>query len=157
MMHRLATLARFEVCRSDAESGSQGIAIFQKHHAAVVSSIGPLVCIRRPRIGVLETTRHVRVLRGNARPEAECAIHVDPSALFLGRRADFLRGIKGAGVYVACLNAHYGSIRQVRPAVIALSSLPVRFRLPNALPSETRYTQGFQKRCVNFLAEHNLN
>ena len=99
----LAGLADHEVGRIHRHGSVQLPRIAHEDDAAVVRHVEPLVCVRRPRIGVGETVDELRAGRSSRRPEPERAVHVHPGARRMGARDDLRGGVERAGIDVAGL------------------------------------------------------
>ena len=84
--------------------GTVRVGIADRHEAAVVADVQPLVRVGRPRVGALEPATRCRS-RGNCRPQPERAVDVHPGIRVRSPRRRSAPRVEGAGVHVAGLGA----------------------------------------------------
>ena len=66
-----------------------------------------------PRVGTLDAFDQMAIARARRRPQAECAVDVNPSAVSLSNRNQGFEGIVSAGIHVASLEEHERGSRAV--------------------------------------------
>ena len=105
------------VGRTQGHRGVVGGRVPHDDDPGVVGHVEPLVGIGRPRVGLGEPVDPIAQPGGRGRPQAECAVHVQPGVRTgpHGRR-DLDERIEGARVHVAGLGAHDRRVPGSRPA-----------------------------------------
>ena len=71
--------------------GAQCFSVAHDDDAAVVTDVGPFVRVGGPGVRLLEPARQMAVLWRSVRPQTECAVYVNPCALFLRARTNLAR------------------------------------------------------------------
>ncbi len=115
------------------------------------------MAIDRPRVGGIDAFEQRRVDRRNGCPQPERTVDVHPCACISRLRADFLRGIEGAGVDVARLHADDGVLIECGQGIGTHASLAIGRNGDHAGAAEAQHVECFEHGDVNFLADDDAN
>ena len=97
------------------------------------------------------------ISRRGRRPEAECAVDVDPRPFFARASADLRGRIERTGVDVPCLEANDRPVVEDRQRVDPHPTLSINRYAGDALMAESEQRQRLQQRDVNLVADNDAS
>src|SRR5271155_2667372 len=93
--------------------------------------------------------------RGRGRsPHAKGTVDMYPRTMRVSAFADLPDGIKGSGVHIACLHAHYRAVINVREHLKAHPSLCVDRNTHNPVSPESHERKRLLHARMNLVADH---